>query len=245
MWFDFHGECDLVLLQAQNFDGLGKDLNLHIRTTIRYDYSYISSAALQIGADVLEVGSYGDFVLNGVSSANVGHHGKAGMLDQYVIYKSQPEAKKNRFDIVLSDVVGGPNITISTYKDIVAVSLNAGDAKSANYFGLSKGLMGSFSGTLLARDGATVMEDMNAFGQEWQVRDTEPMLFQADREPQYPRQCVLPSTKSTNKRRLGETVAKQAAENACSHVVNYAMFQQCAMDVMATGDFEMANNYAN
>ena len=33
-WFDYHGECDLVLLHVPSFHN-GKDLNIHVRTTIR------------------------------------------------------------------------------------------------------------------------------------------------------------------------------------------------------------------
>jgi cysteine-rich repeat protein len=42
--FDYHGECDLVLLHSSAFEsGLG--LDVYIRTKIRRDMSYISSAA--------------------------------------------------------------------------------------------------------------------------------------------------------------------------------------------------------
>ena len=33
-WFDYHGECDLVLLHVPEFDG-GSPLSIHVRTTIR------------------------------------------------------------------------------------------------------------------------------------------------------------------------------------------------------------------
>jgi hypothetical protein len=63
--FDFHGECDLVLLHCPAFEsGLG--LDVHIRTKIRHDMSYISSVALRISSDVLEVESQGVYYLNGV-----------------------------------------------------------------------------------------------------------------------------------------------------------------------------------
>ena len=39
-------------------------------------------------------------------------------------------------------------------------------------------MMGRFeTGEMIGRDGSTVFEDANAFGQEWQVLDTEPKLF--------------------------------------------------------------------
>jgi hypothetical protein len=54
--FDNHGECDLVLFQSPTFEsGLG--LAVHIRTQIRHGMPFISSVALRIGTDVLEVAS--------------------------------------------------------------------------------------------------------------------------------------------------------------------------------------------
>ena len=55
-----------MVASVNDFDGQGNNLDLHIRTTIRYDYSYIESAAIQIGNDVLEVSSFGSYALNGV-----------------------------------------------------------------------------------------------------------------------------------------------------------------------------------
>jgi cysteine-rich repeat protein len=68
--YDYHGECDLVLLHNSDFEsGLG--LDVHIRTKIRRDMSYITSAALRIGTDVLEVESQGVYYLNGVARADL------------------------------------------------------------------------------------------------------------------------------------------------------------------------------
>jgi hypothetical protein len=63
--YDFQGACDLIFLQSKDFEsGLG--LNVHIRTHMRRDMSYISSAVLRIRSDVLEVESQGLYYLNGV-----------------------------------------------------------------------------------------------------------------------------------------------------------------------------------
>jgi hypothetical protein len=68
--FDFHRVCDLVLLQSKEFEsglGLGLGLDVHIRTHMRRDMSYISSAALRMGTDLLEVESQGVYYFNGVA----------------------------------------------------------------------------------------------------------------------------------------------------------------------------------
>lgn len=141
---------------------------------------------------------------------------------------------KNKFEVTL-----GPNemITISTVKDLVAVAIHGG-ADSKKFFGNSVGVMGSYNGTLVARDGMTVMTDINKFGQEWQVTDDEPMLFGTARSPQYPSQCILPSPKAT--RRLGETdVAKKATEDDCAHLSG-ASFDICVVGIMTVGDVAVA-----
>ena len=53
--------------------------------------------------------------------------------------------------------------------------------------------MGTFSAGdhLLGRDGVNDMsKNLNDYGEEWQVRDTEPKLFQDQRAPQYPDRCI-------------------------------------------------------
>lgn len=66
----FHGECDLVLLHKPNFDGrVGVDLDVHVRTTMSQDDlgSFIESAAIKIGNDIVQVAEKGTLYLNGVA----------------------------------------------------------------------------------------------------------------------------------------------------------------------------------
>jgi hypothetical protein len=94
---------------------------------------------------------------------------------------------------------------------------------------------------MLARNGKTVIADPNVFGQEWQVLDREPMLFQTVRFPQHPQACTLPTPKQTStlRRRLSEsTVDDLAAEEACAQWGEGK--EACIYDVLATGDLGMA-----
>ena len=53
-FYDFHGVCDLVLIKNPEFkNGLG--MHIHLRTTRTRMWSYVSSAAIRIGEDILEV----------------------------------------------------------------------------------------------------------------------------------------------------------------------------------------------
>jgi hypothetical protein len=93
-----------------------------------------------------------------------------------------------------------------------------------------------------ARDGKTVLDDANAFGQEWQVLDTgEPSLFQTLRLPQHPMECTVPPPVQASqlRRRLLETssINELDAEKACAHWGDVK--DDCVFDVLTTGDLEM------
>jgi hypothetical protein len=230
--FDFQGECDLIFLQSKEF-GSGLGMDLHIRTKIRRDVSYISSAVLRIGSDVLEVESQGVYHLNGVAGAEL-----PSKFSGFEFLHTQPTDNQHVFEVHLG---GRSRIKLKTYKDFVSVLIEWGQQK---HFADSVGLMGDFEyGLKVARDGKTVLEDANTFGQEWQVLDTDPMLFQMLRLPQYPQKCILPPPQETNmlRRRLSDSdssVDELAAAKACAHW-GHGM-DDCVFDVLATGDLEMA-----
>jgi hypothetical protein len=109
-------------------------------------------------------------------------------------------------------------------------------------FGDSVGLMGDFAfGRMVARDGKTVVTEPNTFGQEWQVLETEPSLFQSLRLPQHPLECTLPppvKASQLRRRLLKSPVDENAAEKACAHWGEGK--DDCVFDVLTTGDLEMA-----
>ena len=231
----YHGECDLVLLKAPKFDGYN-DMEIHVRTTIRYDYSFIESAALKIGDDILEVSSWGEHSLNGVTLRS---DFMVSGLGGYRVNYDHVNNKKHVFDIVLQD---GENITISSFKDFVNVGIHHGDQ---GRFGTVTGLMGSFYGDMLARDGTDLHDNIVSLGQDWQVRPEDGFLFRAPRAPQFPAKCLLPSAKHATSRKLGQSVIdKESAKRACAGLKGSA-FSFCVGDVMATGDLDMAQNLAN
>lgn len=241
-YFDYHGQCDLVLVDAPGFaQGLG--LTIHVRTQIRQDYSFIETAAIRIGKhdDILEVGSYGEHVLNGVEAAGL----EGQFLSAFPIEYQMVSKKRHRVAIDLGD---NQKVVFNTMKDWVSVTLENATAKD---FASSKGLMGRFfTGTRLARDGSTEMQnDDNAYGQEWQVTAEESGLFSnPDREPQASKgqQCVLPrGSAGASRRRLGEKeVSEEAARLACQHHPEESVRSMCVYDVLAADDLDMAQTGA-
>ena len=78
--------------------------------------AYIESAAIQIGSDILELSSWGEYSLNGVAGAEL----PKMMADMYPMHYEMINKKRHEIDIAL-----GHNATIklSTFKDLVAVSI--------------------------------------------------------------------------------------------------------------------------
>ena len=130
------------------------------------------------------------------------------------------------------------NIVLKAVKDFMRVDV---ENPTQEYFGDSVGLMGSFDGDrMLARDGSD-MTDVDAFGQEWQVRVTEPMLFHDIQGVQHPEMCAMPAIERES-RRLEGSISREQAEVACAHVAKDSM-EDCVADAMATNDVEMAGAF--
>ena len=198
-----------------------------IRTEVRYDYSYISEAAIRIGDEVFEVGSFGESFLNGVSDAK--------MPAQIAGFPIKYEAKSVDAHFFTIDLKEHGSVTLKAYKDLVGIKF---EGTLASDYGDSVGLMGSFDkGSHLARDGKTNLEDPNEFGQEWQVLPTEPKLFQT--EAPVTGECVLPTPHARSGRTLGETISHEDAERACAGRKHD--FDQCVYDVIAVGDLGVAS----
>jgi hypothetical protein len=79
------------------------------------------------------------------------------------------------------------------------------------------------------------------FGQEWQVLESEPTLFQNLRLPQHPMECTLPppmKASQLRRRLLESSVDELTAEKDCARWGEGK--NDCVFDVLTTGDLEMA-----
>ena len=112
--------------------------------------------------------------------------------------------------------------------------------------------MGSFEdGSLLGRDRMTIFDNADEFGLEWQVRDTDSVLFQEARFPQFPQKCTMPGDLpiKDHRRRLGQEVTggagagmipESVAKKACEHLPVEDR-DACVYDILTTGDVNMAD----
>jgi hypothetical protein len=238
--FDYHGECDLVLLDNKDFaDGLG--MNIHLRTTqepyadIPAFYSFIESAAIRIGDDILEFEGV-NFWINGVQGSDSDLPTTVGgeFLLHYPTFTEDGQAKH-----YLIDLHGDDYVLVYNYMQFMSVVVNGGPED----FGNSVGLMGHYhTGKMLARDGRSILSNEDEYGSEWQVHDHEPKLFRSLREPQHPRaSCKVPENVAETHRHLRmDAEFVEAAEAACAHKASHH-FDSCVFDVLATHDLGMAN----
>ena len=223
--FDYHGECDLVLVDNPSFaNGLG--MTVHIRTTRRRFFSYIERAALRIGQDVLEFVNNKDWYLNGTmihSDAKIGGY-EVWRFPRAISVRLN-KAVKAKIDFIVRKN-GMPYIVFD-------------DGDTDVYKG-SLGMMGNWTtGNMAGRDGQTLIEDPTAFAREWQVRDADPHLFMTMRAPQYPSFCTEPE-KTIPSDRLGGSIMKKAAEKACKKWGDD--MEECMFDVMASRDLRAAES---
>lgn len=242
--YDFHGQCDLNLVSDPSF--LDKGLQVTIRTKIKSTWSYIASTAIRIGEDILEVqGGEADsqhYWVNGV------YQSKLTKVGGFPVSHRKPYEMGHSYTIDLEGQDG--QIEVRTWKEFIQVKF---EDPTERLYGKTVGLLGDFNtGKKFARDGITVIEDPVEFGQEWQVRAEEPVLFHEVAGPQMPHQkCVMPWELNAQKeqlrgrRRLSETrVTEAMAQIACEHAgVEEEDFDACVFDVLATDDVETAGAY--
>jgi hypothetical protein len=172
------------------------------------------------------------YYLNGVLNADL-----PASLSGYKVTHKIDNKKLQTFHVELG---GRQNMVIRVLKDFVSVTIKHGTEKD---FGDSLGLMGSFhTGARLARDGMTVIEDVNAFGEEWQVQSSEDMIFQTVDLPQHPEKCIPPPSRTEKRRRLGEGIAEDEAKRLCAKVTE-GLRDFCIFDILATNDKDMVSAY--
>ena len=211
-------------------------LKIHIRTTRAADWSFIEAASISLNGDVMEIGGWGSVIFNGVYTND--KQGLGELPDTFGGY-SFASVKSNKITHDFRIQFGkGDFLQIKSFKKLIGVFVHINE----DHLKTSHGLMGSTeTGDKVGRDGETVFSDNNMFGQEWQVLETEPRLFDSQREPQLPHaKCILPDPSfASSRRRLGETMTRKEAERACANL-GTATKEACVYDVMQTGDLEIA-----
>merc|ERR1712151_217492 len=218
-----------------DFNGIGMDI--HVRTDNIGMTSYIHAAVVRIGDDTLEVMGGEDEIRFWVNKENADPSIPTAISGYPVTFSKQ---SPNSRQLVI-DLGTDGEIKIKARNSMVSVRVNSDNAKN---FENSLGLMGTFrEGKKIARDSASIVDDMDAFGLEWQVRPTEPMLFHDGDSHIYPRSCNMPTSTTQSRRRLSEvSISKEDAKIACAKA-NKDDYDLCVFDVIASNDMGVAGAY--
>ena len=243
-------------------------MDIHIRTKLQgSEGSYIESAVIKIGEDMLEVRAdtkqrtRSDW-LNGNQNVDL-EHGTSTLAGFPILYKRESHIKmghkRHAYTVKISEE---DHVTIKTFKHLINIHFS--NPTHQDFQG-SLGLLGSFdSGLRLGRDGLTEFKDDIKFGEEWQVLNSEPMLFHEVDGPQHPDRCQYVGSKeraiknrltfqrlrrqrenkenSTRRRRLSQTVTDLDAKKVCG-VVKEEDRSDCEFDVVAMNDLDMVEMY--
>ena len=259
----------------------GTGLLIQIRTKRMdgrlFSYSYISAAAIRIGDNILEVQEDGTIIINGKVYRSSSVRDESNTASNFPIKFGKYHLEKNllgKKKMITQVIIQSRDTVIdsveSESKDPeledrqMKITIHANSrthmlfVKVDGYFQDSLGLLGRLDADdhLYGRDGVTDMShDINAYGEEWQVRDTEPMLFKDHRAPQYPDSCIYYSsdggqvvrTHNLRRRLLADAgfvdglVTKQGAIDACADYVGINK-ENCISDVMVMQDLEVAED---
>jgi len=241
--FEFHGQCDMILAKDSYFaNGIG--LDVQIRTKIVRFWSYIHTAAIRIGNDILEIQGSPDAQDHEAHYwFNFEYQADANTIGGFPLTIRSDGGYKRFFEINLDSKFPGQTIVLSTFKEFVAVDFKGGTVES---FGNTVGLLGDYkTGKTLARDGATEMQDFYEFGEEWQVLPSDPKLFREFTHPQFPELCIKPEDpRGDRKRRLAEsTISVEQAESACAPLKDPLTIKDCVYDILATQDLDMVGAF--
>jgi len=227
--YDFHGVCDLVLLRNPEF-GNGAGLDVHIRTKKMRQWSYVESAVARIGENILEVrgGEKSEFWINGIQ----------GTGDDELVISEYERISDTSLRLVV-DLGDSEGIVFKTWNSFVSIRVE--NPKYKNFVG-SVGLMGSFPDGLKIGRKNNIIEDINTFGQDWQVLSSEQKLFRDIEGPQHPQHCEIPTSVEMRRRLAASLVTVEEAEGACIGA-NSEDKDLCIFDVMATNDHSSAGAY--
>jgi len=233
MWsgkhFSYHGECDLVLMSSSDFV-FGVGLDIHIRTEIKEHFSFIKAVALKLGNHKFEMDAHQKYFYDGkphdVPPPTFNGHPIMRMKNATWCSPHCSKAIIYQIDLGMNG-----NVELANWNGFLHIEIHGNNFKEATGLLGRLGQRGNFG-----RNG-TKIEDLHSYGLDWQIRDTDPVLFHDLRYPIYPNPCVLPKT--TFQRRIVKPEITSMAEQVCSHLSD-PLFEMCKFDVEATGDKMMA-----
>jgi bacterial surface protein 26-residue repeat len=238
----FQGECTLILLDSPAATAMGDDVTVHVRTSRKLDFSYISRVAMKVGNHVFEIKPDATIFLNGKLISE-----DSSISGLPFIWKKEIKGTKHlivsySFDLGQKRMI---NIRANKRSNMMFVSTKG------HFPEATKGMLGSPGHTeLVSRNGKNLSDiTVNTYGESWQVKDVDLQLFMEPLGPQYPQKCLYEDAPGATSqlrghRRLLEkkVITLEEAKEVCSNVPNAMKRALCIQDTIAMGDLEIKDD---
>ena len=157
----------MVLIQNKNLD-------VHVRTTIKDTWSYIESSAIRIDKHIFEFTKDDKLLIDGEETS-------LALDETYYMDGSCSVTKMENF-YLLQEYGGRFVLKVKRTGKFHTISMDG----LSSYLAQSRGLLGKYpSGAMMGRDGK-LMDTFHDLSFEWQVNPDDPQLFHSSREPQLP-----------------------------------------------------------
>jgi hypothetical protein len=227
----------------------GDDVIIHVRTTRKLDFSYISGVAMKIGDDVVEVTPKADIFLNGSSMIHGADSTSLTTMSGLPFAITKEEKGTRRLIVSYSfDLGNGRVINVQANKKRSMMFVRT----SGNFPDETTGMLGSpkINSEMVSRDGRKLSEiDANTYGESWQVKDTDVQLFKERLGPQYPQKCMYEDAPGATAQLRGrrkllakKTVTMEEARAACASISSGTKRELCVEDTIAMGDLEIKDD---
>jgi hypothetical protein len=233
-WYDFHGGCDLVLITNSLLD-------FHIRTrTAAGGWSGIVAAGIKIGNAklVVVIEPNGQIFVNNLAVATTSVTTTFAGMYQFSVFAVSGQAVRLRLDLLGGQYIELKRAYLNTLQvDVLGHGSNFGDSRGlcANWTAISPN-------NLVGRNNQVfpLTNPNTPYGQEWQVRSGDPLIFQTPGVGQ----CTFTQLACRGVQPDGSgctDVRFKKAQNACKNVTTERNAQQnCEFDVIQTDDANAA-----
>jgi hypothetical protein len=225
---------------------MGEDVIVHVRTTRKFDFSYISGVSMKVGdKNVFEITPNAVIYLNGaILSSGMDTSTLSGL--SFILTKEEKGTKKlivsYSFDFGNRRII---EIQANTKRGMMFVKTKG------RFPSETTGMLGSPGKSyVVTRDGRKFDEiDVNQYGESWQVKDTDDQLFKELLGPQYPQKCMYEDAPFATGQLRGRrklmnkvVISLDDAKSACAHVSSDVKRKLCVEDTIAMGDLEMKDD---
>lgn len=203
---------------------------------------------MKIGEDIVEIKPNADIILNGSNIISAGTENNLTMSGLPFAITKEEKGTKRLIVSYSFDLGNGRVINVQANKKRSMMFVRT----TGIFPDETTGMLGSpkINSEMVSRDGKKLSEiDVNAYGESWQVKDTDVQLFQEALGPQYPQKCMYEDAPGATAQLRGrrkllakKTVSVEEARAACASISSATKRELCVQDSISMGDLEIMDN---